>query len=152
VGPENGWLGGKGESWERGPYYLDGLLPLACLLNNARLKAKVMRFVEWTLQSQISSGFFGPSTNNDWWPRMVMLKALTQYHEQSDDARVLTLMTRYFHYQLSELPKRPLQDWGKFRWQDNALSEQRTGDQDRTGLVNALRREVGSQGRRAHAG
>ena len=31
-------------------------------------------------------------------------------------------MDRYFRYQLAELPKRPLRDWGKFRWQDEALS------------------------------
>ena len=44
VGPESGWLGGNGESWERGPYFLDGLIPLAYLLNDDRLKAKSRRF------------------------------------------------------------------------------------------------------------
>lgn len=122
VGPNSGWLGGTGESWERGPYYLDGLIPLAYLLDDQRLKAKAQKYIEWTLRSQKADGMFGPSSNDDWWPRMVMLKALMQYAEATADPRVVPFMHRYFVYQFASLPKRPLRDWGKFRWQDNVLT------------------------------
>ena len=59
VGPNSGWLGGSGESWERGPYFLDGLLPLGWLLDDARLKAKAQHFVEWTLTHQAANGMIG---------------------------------------------------------------------------------------------
>lgn len=49
VGPQSGWLGRAGEPWEHGPYFVDGLLPLAYLLKDARLKNKAQRFVHWTL-------------------------------------------------------------------------------------------------------
>jgi hypothetical protein len=132
VGPDSGWLGGKGESWERGPYFLDGLLPLAWLLDSAPLKAKAQKFIDWTLDNQAPSGMIGPASNEDWWPRMVMLKVLTQYHELTEDPRVIRVMTRYFHYQLSALPARPLVEWGRFRWQDELVAViwlyNRTGD------------------------
>ncbi len=41
MGPRNGWLGGDGDVWERGPYWIDGLLPLAYILDDSLLKAKV---------------------------------------------------------------------------------------------------------------
>ena len=142
VGPKSGWLGGTGESWERGPYYLDGLVPLAYLLGSAPLKAKAQRYLDWTLQSQTASGMFGPASNDDWWPRIVMLKVLTQYQEATADPRVIPLMQRYFRYQLAALPTRPLRDWGKFRWQDEALSvlwlHERTGDPQLLELVRLL--------------
>jgi hypothetical protein len=122
VGPNSGWLGGQGESWERGPYYLDGLLPLAYLLDDARLKSIAQRFVDWILSNPRPNGMLGPKKNDDWWPRIVMLKALTQYHELTGDPRVLPAMDGYFRYQLSALPARPLRDWAKFRWQDEVLS------------------------------
>src|SRR5579875_1046326 len=115
VGPNSGWLGGTGESWERGPYFLDGLIPLAYLLNDDRLKAKAQRYIDWTLTHQAANGMIGPPANNDWWPRMVMLKALAQYEEATGDPRVIPGMSRYFDHQLEALPARPLQDWGKFR-------------------------------------
>ena len=81
---------------------------------------------------QQPNGTIGPASNDDWWPRIIMLKALTQYHEATGDPRVLPLMDRYFRHQLAALPARPLRDWGKFRWQDEALSVfwlyNRTGD------------------------
>ncbi len=122
VGPNSGWLGGTGESWERGPYFMDGLVPLAYLLDDPALKAKGQKFMDWTLDHQAVDGMFGPASNSDWWPRIVMLKALAQYHELTGDARVIPLMDKYFRHQLSALPQRPLVDWGKFRWQDEVLS------------------------------
>jgi hypothetical protein len=142
VGPNSGWLGGSGESWERGPYFLDGLTPLAYQLGDVRLKAKVQKYIDWTLDNQAASGMFGPRSNDDWWPRIVMLKVLTQYQEATGDPRVIPLMQRYFQYQLAELPKRPLRDWGRFRWQDEALSVlwlyNRTGDPKLLELVRML--------------
>ena len=142
VGPNSGWLGGAGESWERAPYFVDGLLPLAYLLDDARLKTKAQRFIGWTLEHQAPSGMIGPGTNDDWWPRMVMLKALAQYEEATGDPRVVPVLSGYFAYQLQALPGRPLRDWGKFRWQDNALVAiwlyNRTGDPKLIELVKLL--------------
>ena len=118
VGPNSGWLGGTGESWERGPYFLDGLIPLAWLLNDATLKAKAQKFVDWTLNTQSPEGMLGPKSNDDWWPRIPMLKALAQCYEATGDKRVLPAISRYFTFQLTALPKRPLESWGRYRWQD----------------------------------
>ncbi|MCY3978622.1 MAG: hypothetical protein OXG23_11035, partial [Chloroflexi bacterium] len=111
VGPNSGWLGGDGDSWERGPYYLDGLLPLAHLLVDERLLNKVEPWIEWTLNSQDERGYFG-TRDPDWWPRMIMLKVLMSHYEATEDERVLQLMTNYFRYQLRVLPVKPLYLWG----------------------------------------
>src|SRR5512138_567823 len=54
------WFGGTTEGWERAPYWLDGLVPLAYALDDAGLKAKVSRHIETILARQHSDGWLGP--------------------------------------------------------------------------------------------
>ena len=111
--------------WTRagGPYWIDGLLPLAYILDDDVLKAKVQPWIEWALQSQREDGFFGPEkdypgepglqrdNSQDWWPRMVVLKILQQYYSATNDKRVVAFMTKYFRYQLNTLQQ--IQNWYK---------------------------------------
>lgn len=145
VGPDSGWLGGPGENWERGPYYLDGLVPLAHVLDDERLQQRAQPWIEWMLASQREDGSFGPAGprgNDDWWPRMVALKVLTQHADATGDDRVAPFVERYFRYQLEHLPARPLSSWGRARGADNALSVwwlyERTGEDWLLDLVDLI--------------
>ncbi len=130
VGEENAWVGGRGDNWERAPYWLDGLVPLAYILEDSTLITKSKKYIEWTLNSQQESGYFGPTddidyleyadrsgafiqTENagDWWPRMVMLKVLQSYYSATNDERVIDFMTNYFKYQQETLDEKPLNHW-----------------------------------------
>lgn len=134
MGERNGWLGGDGDQWERGPYWVDGLLPLAYLLDDKSLKQKAQKWVEWAIQSQSEDGYFGPAkdydhepgiqrnNSHDWWPKMVMLKILQQYYAATQDQRVVNLFSKYFHYQLKTLEEKPLGHWtfwAEYRSADN---------------------------------
>ncbi|MCW3112816.1 MAG: hypothetical protein JWR18_1212 [Segetibacter sp.] len=149
---DNGWLGGKGDNWEETPYWLDGAVPLAYLLDDPALKSKVLGYVNWALSNQRPSGYFGAITKweretgkkidvanadkgEDWWPKMVMLKVLQQYYSASNDPRVIAFMTKYFNYQSEALKKCSIgkwTEWATSRGADNAMMAQwlytKTGD------------------------
>lgn len=112
---KSAWLGGEGENWERGPYYCDGLIPLAYILGNDELKEKSKRWIEWSLNSQQESGFYGTESNPDWWPRMVMNKAIIQYYEAEKDERVIEFLRKYYNYMYNSIDSLPLIKWGKVR-------------------------------------
>lgn len=122
VGPNSAWLGGDGEDWERGPYYCDGLVPLAYILGEKWLINKAEKWVNSVLSSQTPEGYFGPKTNSDWWPRMVMLKALMSYYEATKDSKVIKFMLKYFRYEFSNLQAKPLENWAWARGFENLIS------------------------------
>ncbi|HCK98696.1 MAG TPA: hypothetical protein DHW42_01130 [Candidatus Marinimicrobia bacterium] len=130
VGPNCGWIGGSGPAWERPVYWLDGLVPLAYILNDQKLINKGQKYIEWILNSQREDGFFGQvedttrkfgenehylayveKMKEDWWPRMVALKVLQSYYDATVDQRVIDFMLKYFKYQQANIEEKQLDHW-----------------------------------------
>lgn len=137
---QSGWIGGAAEGWERGPYWLDGIVPLAYLLDDPRLKVKAQRWMDYILTHQHEDGWLGPIKDQatgryqeyDPWPVFVALKAMTQYHQATGDRRVIPAMQRFLRRLDLLLDEKPLFDWSKYRWADLILSvhwlHDRTGE------------------------
>jgi DUF1680 family protein len=142
------WIGGDAEGWERGPYWLDGMVPLAYLLDDERLKAKVRHWVDQILTHQNDDGWLGPVLDSrysypyDTWPRFVVLKALTQYHDATGDERIPQAVERFLRKLPEVLGERPLRSWAFYRWADLVLSihwlYERTGEAWLLHLANTL--------------
>ncbi|MFB6219054.1 MAG: beta-L-arabinofuranosidase domain-containing protein, partial [Halobacteriaceae archaeon] len=137
---DNEWRGGRRDGWERGPYYADGLVPLAWLLGDDGLQARAEAWVEAFLDWREDGGWLGPrepafsAFPGDPWPRFVVLKVLRQYHEATGDDDALDAMLgfcRYMHE--GGFEETPLRNWARFRWADFAVSVhwlyERTGEE-----------------------
>ncbi|MDP4147205.1 MAG: glycoside hydrolase family 127 protein [Bacillota bacterium] len=128
VGSYSDWIGGTDNSWERPPYWLDGLVPLSFLLKDEEGIEKSKKWIEWSLNSQKDNGDFGPSyrkTDFDetlFWPKFVMLKVFVSYYESTKDPRVIPFMTKYFKFSLEKLNEYKMNGWAEARGGDLAYS------------------------------
>ena len=135
---ESAWTGGGGEGWERAPYWLDGLVPLAFLLDSEPLKRKVGYWMDYILEHQQEDGWLGPlhdatyGYQYDPWPVYVLLKALTQWYEATGDARVIPAMQRFLRRLQGQIEREQLRSWAQLRGADLVLSiywlYERTGE------------------------
>jgi len=125
---DSAWIGGKAEGWERAPYWLDGLVPLAYQLDDPKLKGKVRRYLDYILDHQQPDGWLGPVGDSqkheeyDPWPLFVLFKALTQFQEATDDPRVIPAMMKCLHKIDGVIGRTPLHSWGQFRSADLLIS------------------------------
>lgn len=146
------WFGGTAEGWERAPYWLDGAIPLAFLLDDAPLRARLARHVDHVVTHQRADGWYGPYPEDavakryDMWAILLANKALVQYHEATGDARVLEAVTRSLRALLAGLDRTPLFDWGRFRWYEGLVSAYYVYERTREPWLLELARKLRAQG------
>lgn len=120
---DSAWIGGDREGWERVPYWLDGFVPLAYLLEDEDMIARAKKYVDAILAGQQADGWLCPCSKEaretyDTWALLLIGKVLVNYYECSQDARVPDALYRAFrnYYELLESGKIHLFKWGKYRW------------------------------------
>ena len=90
---DSAWIGGDSEGWERVPYWLDGAIPLAYLLEDADLIARTRRYIDCILARQEADGWICPvppeeREKYDTWAVLLISKVLLRYYECSRDERI----------------------------------------------------------------
>lgn len=124
----NAWLGGERDGWERGPYYADGLVPLAHLLDDDDLLAKADNWVKGFLASQADDGWFRPEQvweavdPDDPWSRFVVCKVLRQHYEATGDRQALDAIQAFAEYLLEHPDDWSINDWAEMRWMELAVT------------------------------
>ena len=120
---DSAWLGGDREGWERVPYWLDGFIPLAHLLDDEDLLARANRYVHAIVDRQQADGWICPCAPDqratyDLWAVLLIGKVLALHCEFVDDQQVEDALYRTMKnlHDLMAAGGVRLFDWGKFRW------------------------------------
>ena len=149
---ESQWFGGKAEGWERAPYWLDGAIPLAWILDDGTLQARITRYVEFMITHQRGDGWYGPypvdavAKRYDMWAILLANKVLVQYHEATADGRALDAVVKSLKAIIAGLDRTPLYGWGKFRWYEGLVSVYYAYQRTREPWLLDLARKLREQG------
>jgi uncharacterized protein len=127
------WFGGSAEGWERAPYWLDGYLPLAVLLDDESLLSNAKERISYILDHQHEDGWLGPDdVEGDVWPLFIAAKVLLQYADAFNDTRAVDAVGRLLHRIDKWMGVHGLSAWAQLRWPELVHVTQqlydRTGD------------------------
>jgi len=120
---DSAWIGGSREGWERVPYWLDGFIPLAYLLEDQDMIARARKYIDAILDRQQEDGWLCPCAKEeraayDTWAVQLITKVLTVYYACSGDERIPGVLSKTLknYDDLLKSGEVRLFDWGRFRW------------------------------------
>ena len=120
---DSAWIGGNREGWERVPYWLDGFVPLAYLLEDQDMIQRAKFYVDKILEHQQEDGWICPvepqkRAKYDTWAVLLISKVLLRYYECSHDERIPTVLYRVMNnfYELLLRGEVSVFNWGSHRW------------------------------------
>ena len=126
---DSAWIGGNCEGWERVPYWLDGFIPLAYLLQNEEMIATVKKYIDAIVSAQQDDGWICPCENGkrekyDTWATQLICKVLKVYYDCSGDERIPEVIYKVLknYYELLKNGTIKLFGWGEFRWFESFVS------------------------------
>ena len=120
------WIGGSQDGWERVPYWLDGFIPLAYLLEDADLKKRAKRYIDGIINGQEKDGWLCPCAleeraTYDMWAAILILKVLAMYGDLSNDARVPDVVYNGLKSLDVHIRRHTLFNWGSTRWYETLI-------------------------------
>jgi len=118
---ESQWIGGAHEGWERVPYWLDGFIPLAWLLDDEDMKARAIHYVEHILAHQQEDGWICPCkqeerSSYDVWVVFLICKVLAMYADFTGDKHAEQAVSRALRQLNDHITRTSLFSWGHARW------------------------------------
>ena len=124
---DSAWIGGGCEGWERVPYWLDGFVPLAYLLEDEDMIKRAKKYIDAIIERQNDDGWICPCGKNeragyDTWAVFLILKTLTVYADCSGDKRIPNVIERCLKNFDKHLNVNTLRTWGAARWFEGIIA------------------------------
>ena len=124
---DSAWIGGTADGWERVPYWLDGFIDLAWLLDDADMQARAKKYVDGILAQQKPDGWLCPCSDEeratyDMWSLFLLGKVLLVWEHRTGDDRIFPALYKAYRQLPEHLKAHPLFRWGRARWFEGLIT------------------------------
>ena len=115
------WIGGDREGWERVPYWLDGFIPLAWLLDDENLKQRAKKYMDAIIARQEEDGWICPCgyderRSYDLWSGILIAKVLSMYADLAGETAAEESLYRLLKNMWIFTRHCTLHNWAAMRW------------------------------------